>query len=176
MSLKKGLGLGVGAPSVAEPNRVTKQSAIKDGKVSVKKKKPSINLQEWTPIGDALQLPLKLLKLANEEGIEFRWLSAKHIRENHGSHTKGWRVFRVKQTEADDLGLHNYDLAKDADGTIRSGTMILGYKPSEAATHHRKILKEKADRMNNIESERAQRLRNMSGGRAKILEGYEENS
>lgn len=172
MNVKRGLGTGLNATT---DTRVTVDDAPKDGRIPIKQK--NINLEEWSPIGNALKLPLKLIKFGQEQGIEFHWLSSKQIAENQGVHVRGWKVFRV--TDHKEIGLYDYDLGKQADGTVRRGSMVLGYKPKEAADDHRKVLKQKASHFGKYESTKAQELRNVSKSAnvsAKIYEGYDENS
>lgn len=142
--------------------------------------KRKIDLEEWSPVGSVLKVPNKLIKIADEQGIEYRWLSATMLSKNQGYHPRGWKVFPINDfcdPEAD-LGLGTFHIGKTPDGTLRRGSMVLGYKPKEAGDVHRKVLKERADAMASFQERKADQLRQVArdhGGKAQVVVGYEDN-
>ncbi len=157
-------------------NRKTVDEAVVDGKKPIAEKKTKMDLDAWSPLGNALTVPPQLLKKADQEGFEFRWLSAKGITKNSGYHQRGWHVYKVENPQ--ELGLADFHIGRDPDGTLRRGTMILGFKPKFACDDHRARLKRKADLMNRYQKNKADDLRTRSRDSnlgAVIHEGYEEN-
>jgi len=155
-------------------NKKMASEAIVEGKKPIAQKK-KIDLAAWAPIGSALHLPPELMKKADQDGIQFRWLRAKHIAENSGYHKMGWRVYEVENPE--ELGLHDFHIGREGN-QLRRGTMILGYKPKEAADYHRKGLQEKADRQLGFEGSKADQLRQKAQSanlNTRVYEGYDEN-
>lgn len=154
-----------------------KASPTKAGKKPLTEKQgPGVDLEEWSPVGNALNIPPKLEKIAEEREIQYRWLSAKTLATNTGYHPKGWKVFKVP--EGVDVGLEDFHIGRSPDHTLRRGTMVLGYKPNEAAAHHREHLEKRAALYTGEKyaKQKADKIRAMSkDGNVKVIEGYEEN-
>jgi len=150
---KKGIGLSAGRKPIEQ--------------------KPTIDMDAWSPLGkNALSLPPRLLKLGEEEGIEFRWLRYSHIEANSGQHDKGWQVYKIGNP--DDLGLTDFHVGKNPDGTLRRGRMVLGYKPKQAAQYHRQVLKDRADRQWTSPASKENVKHKAREAGSKVYEGYDD--
>ena len=148
---------------------------LKAGKAPIEQRKNNIDMAAWSPIGNALKVPDALYKYAKEKGIEFRWLSRNKITRNSGSHDAGWRVFTLP--DGVNMGIENFHFGTPDRKELTRGSMILGYKPKEAAEYHRDILKEKALRMRGVPAQKAEGLRQLSKDaklNLNVSEGYDD--
>jgi hypothetical protein len=86
-----------------------------------------------------LDIPPDLEKALKNQGLEYRWLDAKRMAENGNLHQYHWEVYRVPS------GSEKPSYAA-ADGTVRSGTLVLGVRSLEMGDAHREFNQDRADR------------------------------
>ncbi len=134
------------------------------------RKAPGSGSFSFTP-RNPLDIPTGIQKQLDAKGMEGRWLDAKQMADRGNFHKNYWEIFKRDTSKDQELGLTGLP----PDGTIRSGTCILGARPIGVGDEHRKLLKEKRIRLKNAvkaKSEEAVQLARKAG--AKILEDETE--
>lgn len=105
-----------------------------------------------------LDLPLDLQKKLKDQGLEYRWLDAKRMADSGNLHQNYWEVYRVE------AGSEKPGYVA-ADGTVRSGTCILGVRSVEMGDAHREFNHERANRaLKAVKAERKELLRDAPEG------------
>ena len=80
---------------------------------------------------DPTDIPEKLKKKLDREGLEARWLNAPRLAKTSNFHKNGYEIYRADSDE-------KYDgYSQGADGTIRSGDLVLGVRRVEIGNAHR---------------------------------------
>jgi hypothetical protein len=91
-----------------------------------------------------LDVPEQIKAAIEKEGKEYRWLDAKQMSTNGNFHRNYWEVYKRDTSKDHELGAFGLP----ADGTIRSGTCILGVRPKQVGDGHRELLEDKRKRQN----------------------------
>jgi hypothetical protein len=115
------------------------------GQKHVSEKKSSSSPQTKFKPRTQLDIPEWALKDIESQGMEARWLDALQMQENGNMHRNHWQVYRRDTSKVGPTGANAWGLPPD--GTVRSGTCILGCRPTEIADAHREDLRQKAKRM-----------------------------
>ncbi len=121
--------------------------------ISAKKEKGSSSFS-FTP-RNPLDIPEELKRELKEQGLDYRWLDAKQMASNNNMHRMHWEIYKRKATSSEDLIKNGLP----ADGTIRSGTCVLGVRKIDKSQAHKDFLKEKRVRQNQSLKSQVQQFR-----------------
>lgn len=147
------------------------------GKKSIKDVHQELGFGEldanYRPSGTSLDIDPALKKELKELGLVYRFINYKTFKQR-GFHKAHWKPYMRKSTP--DGGAI---FTVDPNGYTVHQDLVLAVKPVDWSVAHKKFLKEKADRLDNIQSTKAQELKSSlksSGATdAKVFEGYDEN-
>lgn len=159
----------------------TKPAAESGRRASKPKGKAFFGSQTGNIFGSSrLDVPEHYLKEAAEMSCECRWISAKELKENHGSHPRGWVAWKFKSKSEDgilDSSRFAYG-AGDSDGVVRRADLVLAVRPISLGDQHREALAEKRSIYNRFGATKRKEykdfVRSNMGKDATALEGYDE--
>jgi hypothetical protein len=106
------------------------------------RKPPGSGSFSFTP-RNPLDVPESVKAACADAGLEYRWLDAKQMADRGNMHRMYWEIYKPEAEQIQKFKISGMA----ADGTIRSGTCILGVRPKNTGDGHRQLLKEKRVRL-----------------------------
>lgn len=117
---------------------------MKNGKLPVAKKRNYISPSEAFG-GSTLDLRPEVAAYLEKQGLGWKWVSMKKLKENGGRHPSAWEVFQCPP----ELKITQNPFGNAPDGTITVGDLVLGVKPLKGSgitvESHRKLLAQKVE-------------------------------
>ncbi len=140
---------------------------IKGTKPISQRKGPGASKFSFSP-RNALDIPEEVQKELQAQDLEWRWLDATQMAKNMNLHRMRWEIYKRKPQS--DGGVSSVPVSPD--GTIRSGTCILGVRPIETGDGHRAFNEEKRRAQNQAVKASGKAFRN--DGLSKELDARED--
>lgn len=117
-------------------------SFIKGGKRSLTDKVKGAS--DYNDIfGNPLTISPELKKEIKDQGLAHRFIDYKRYKEMDGYHSRGWKVYKRKNTSSKNSD--EFTHGSNPDGYVRRGTVILAVRPVEINEKHKQVLKNKAE-------------------------------
>ena len=127
--------------------------------------------------GNRLRLPHGLATYLKSKGFEFRFVDAKMLEGNGNLHPWGWQVFKANAADFKDFSDTVNGMSPD--GTVRRGTLILGFRPTALGAQHRGIIAARNKAYRDVQRQHAEELRSVArsagiDAESAVTEGYED--
>lgn len=124
---------------------------------------------------DQLAVSPNIIKEIEEQGLTYRWINAIKFQDNHGFDSRQWYPYKMKNP----INIGGLT-AKDSEGYIRRGDLILAVQTNEVAARRKARTEMRRKALNNTVQNREaakelQKAMRDNGIDAKVHEGYDEN-
>lgn len=132
--------------------------------------------EEMEAQGNILTVDPALKRELEEQGLAYRFVNAKKLKESHGYHRRNWVPYRRQSTKPAD-GPIDFAYGVDPAGYIIRGDLILAVKPVEFARRQREQIDKRTQaltRHNKASAQEIQERAREAGLRDVVIQdGYE---
>ena len=81
---------------------------------------------------------------ADKKNYDLRWISAKQLKENHGSHKNHWAAYKFESKPSNGImDSDRFAFGIDPEGVVRRGDCVLAVRPKELTVQHKEHLASK---------------------------------